>query len=519
MLGTTFNWFKNEAKGEAHLRTTEYSVPSSIAEHINFVSPTLKFPGLTALRSNIKEIGSDNAVATFMEWVASLDDPLSSLTTVPSDVVCSQSITPQCILGLYNVHYGAKKNTKLAYGSFLNEFARYKDLASFESTIAPYASGANFSVTQFNGGGNDQSSSSDSTEANLDNQYLIGVGYPIPVTEYSTAGCGPIVPDQDEAAGSCGNEPYSDFVTALSKLSDSQLPQTLSISYGEDEQTWPKAEATQICNEFMKLGARGVSIMFSSGDSGPGATCENNDGTKQQFVPAFPAGCPYVTTVGATHQVKPEVVASFSGGGFSNYFAQPSYQKTAVAGYIKALNGQFSKYYNASGRAYPDVAAQGVNFLVVDKGTTEPVSGTSASSPTFAAIIALLNSARASSGLAPLGFLNPLVYNNTAAFNDITSGSSSGCSSGKTISGAGFKAVTGWDAATGVGTPDFGKLLAVVAPKQCNVGGVIANPSSSTCANAAAQSTVSVGSKTTLATVKTASTTKMVTKPTSQSSS
>jgi len=461
-------------------------------------------------------VGSDEAVSTYLEWAASTRDIDA---VVPPNSVCSKSITPQCLLGLYNVHYGASaNNSKLAYASFLDQYARYADLGIFETSIAPYAAGKNFSVIEFAGGLNDQGSPNSSIEANLDNQYTISVGYPVPVTEFSTAGCGPLIPDPNEAAGSCGNEPYADFLNGILALPNSQLPQTLSISYGEDEQTWPLAEATAVCNNFMKLGARGVSIMFSSGDSGPGAICEDNTGSRSIFTPNFPASCPYVTTVGATQNVAPERVAGFSGGGFSNYFAQPTYQTGAVASYLaKSAGSRFAQYFNKTGRAYPDVAAQGVNFMIVDKGAPTAVGGTSASSPTFAGVVALLNSARASKGIAPLGFLNPFLYRQAAAFNDITVGTSVGCSAGKVINGAGFAATTGWDAATGLGTPDFGKLLAAAAPAACNVGGVIANPSISTCAGAKA-TTVRMASQTTLVTsAKMRTTTVTGTKPTATS--
>ena len=49
-----------------------------------------------------------------------------------------------------------------------------------------------------------------------------------------------------------------------------------------------------------------------------------------------------------------------SGGGFSNYFKQPSYQSEAVAGYLKIFGNEYSRFYNSSGRAYPDIAAYGV---------------------------------------------------------------------------------------------------------------------------------------------------------------
>ncbi len=76
------------------------------------------------------------------------------------------------------------------------------------------------------------------------------------------------------------------------------------------------------------------------------------------------------------------------------------------------------------------------------------VGGTSASSPTFAAVIALVNDALIARGRPALGFLNPWIYGGAyKALTDMTSGSSIGCNS------SGFPAEVGWDAVTGYGTP------------------------------------------------------------------
>jgi subtilase family serine protease len=69
-----------------------------------------------------------------------------------------------------------------------------------------------------------------------------------------------------------------------------------------------------------------------------------------------------------------------------------------------------AEYYNASGRALPDVSALSTNFEVVIQGLWGPISGTSAAAPTFAAIVTLLNDARYQAGKGPLGFLNPFLY-------------------------------------------------------------------------------------------------------------
>jgi tripeptidyl-peptidase-1 len=159
-----------------------------------------------------------------------------------------------------------------------------------------------------------------------------------------------------------------------------------------------------------------------------------------------------ITSVGGTTSL-PETAASFSGGGFSNYFPMPAYQAAQVKVYTAGLSASYAGLYNASGRAYPDVAAYGA-VEIVNGGASTPVVGTSCSSPIFASVIGLLNDALISAGKPPLGFLNPWLYSTAAsALTDITSASNYGCSTSP-----GFSAKAGWDPVTGLGTPNFAKL-------------------------------------------------------------
>ena len=134
------------------------------------------------------------------------------------------------------------------------------------------------------------------------------------------------------------------------------------------------------------------------------------------FLPQFPSSCPYVTSVGATRNFDPEVAAFdprfstpfYSGGGFSNYFPRPSYQDAAIPYYLSTFVGNetYKGLYNVSGRGIPDIAASGQNFSTVWNGTVTPVDGTSAATPTAAAIFALVNDALIAAGKPPMGFLN-----------------------------------------------------------------------------------------------------------------
>lgn len=83
-------------------------------------------------------------------------------------------------------------------------------------------------------------------------------------------------------------------------------------------------------------------------------------------------------------------------------------------------------------------------------------AGTSASAPIFSSIINRINEERIAAGKGPVGFLNPTMYANPDAFNDITTGYNLGCNAA-----VGFNATPGWDPVTGLGTPNYPKLLDV----------------------------------------------------------
>lgn len=199
---------------------------------------------------------------------------------------------------------------------------------------------------------------------------------------------------------------------------------------------------SNLCNAYMQLGARGVSVLYASGDGGVSGS---QDETCTWFVPTFPSGkamypppwyhifnpsehislvCPFVTSVGSTSGIS-ETAAPFTSGGFSNIFNTPSFQSDAVNAYITSLGSSYYGDYDIAGRAYPDVAAQGTSFEIMVDGIAEAVSGTSASSPVFASVIALLNDRLLAAGKPTLGFLNPFLYSakGQAALNDITTGS------------------------------------------------------------------------------------------------
>ena len=146
-----------------------------------------------------------------------------------------------------------------------------------------------------------------------------------------------------------------------------------------------------------------------------------------------------MTSVGATTGV-PETSASFSSGGFSNFFGTPSYQVAVVDAYLTKLGNTNAGKFNRSGRAFPDIAAMGDNVEIVFQQQAGLVAGTSCSSPIFASIIALINDQLVAAGKPVLGYLNPFLYGPAApTFTDITTGNNPGCNTN------GFPAEAGWD--------------------------------------------------------------------------
>ncbi|KAJ5166607.1 RmlC-like cupin [Penicillium canariense] len=144
--------------------------------------------------------------------------------------------------------------------------------------------------------------------------------------------------------------------------------------------------------------------------------------------------------------------------------------QTYLDHYISPKTQQYySHYTNFTGRGFPDVAAHSFYpYIEVVKGGEKALSGgTSAAAPIFAGIISLLNDARLRAGKPVLGFLSPFFYSQGyKALNDKVAAGSYGCDGsvdgGLVIPYAHWNATRGWDPVTGLGTPDFQKLKAMV---------------------------------------------------------
>ncbi|GAB7354905.1 hypothetical protein MBLNU459_g5537t1 [Dothideomycetes sp. NU459] len=483
LLDATYSEYRH-TDGSTLVRAPEWSLPVHLHEHIDVIQPTTSFFRLSKRATDFKPEAGDISWHGENWWKGPYPNPPTSGGLCNITAVCNvtgtnlagatvTATTLECLRCLYGtINYVPKvpEQNMIGVTNYLNETQKRSDIQLYLEKFRPEAAGVayEFPIIVVADGQDDQGpytteqiEDAHNLEGDLDGEVVLGISWPTKFMSWVTGGSPPFIVDLNTPTDT--NEPYLTWLEYV--LAQETLPQVISSSYGDDEQTVPYSYAKRACDGFMQLGARGITVLFSSGDSGVGAngTCYSNTNTsKAMFVPDFPASCPWVTAVGGTQGFEPETAVSRfgSGAGFSNYFGMPAYQTGAVEGYLGKIGSLYAGLYNRSGRAYPDVAAQGNHDVIVWAGNITTIGGTSASSPTFAAVITLVNDALIAAGKPPLGFLNPWLYGGAyKALTDITSGSSIGCDT------SGFPAEVGWDAVTGFGTPNFGKLVAAAFHK------------------------------------------------------
>jgi len=524
LLKTKFHIWEHLPTGRANIACDEYHVPEHVTEHVDYITPGIKL--FTAggqerereetLEKRIMDVtqnkdkDKDKKKKPTPPPMKPLPISIDAVKASPDLSICDAVATPDCIAALYNIPKGTKKAKGNELGIFedLGDVYSQADLDLFFKSVASYIpAGTHPELRAIDGAVAPVAVTAAGAESDLDFE----ISYPIiwpqgavlfqtddPVYEANYTFNGFLNNFLDaidgsycdySAYGETGNSPedppYPDPAPGGYKgnlqCGIYKPTNVISISYGGQEPDLPASYQQRQCNEFMKLGLQGVSILVSSGDSGVQARGANGclGPANRIFNPDFPATCPYITTAGATYlppgaDVKKDsevAVTRFpSGGGFSNIYPIPSYQQKALDNYFANLNPTVAAYpyyettnnqaiganngiYNRLGRGYPDISAVGDNVLIYNKGRPTLIGGTSASSPAFAAILTRINEERIAKGKKTVGFVNPVLYAHPEVLNDITVGNNSGCGT------PGFFAQKGWDPVTGLGTPDYPKLL------------------------------------------------------------
>mmetsp|Transcript_5489 Transcript_5489/g.9571 ORF Transcript_5489/g.9571 Transcript_5489/m.9571 type:complete len:565 (-) Transcript_5489:41-1735(-) len=363
------------------------------------------------------------------------------------------SVDPKVIETAYKVSgvtpTGSDKNRQ-AVVEFQGQLLSQSDLTQFFKQFVPNAKSGDDKVYKYVG----DNQSGEGVEANLDIQYIMGVAPGIKTEAWQYAG-------QDFCSD------LKQWTTQL--IGTTNPPNVFSVSYGwQGDMSQIGCSTSQIASidaDFKTISAAGVTIIFASGDSGSGYT--SFFGSDVKLYSSWPASSDWVTAVGATGFINQDptqgesATTQFgSGGGFSRIVTPaPEWQSSAISTFYKEeTKAPPQSEYGYGGRGTPDVAALGEGFQVVIGGGVEPVGGTSAAAPTFAALTSLVNEARVQAGKKPLGNLNKWIYSNTDMFTDVTVGNNRISRQGVTVPD-GFDCVKGWDPVTGWGTVDFPKFL------------------------------------------------------------
>ncbi|KAE8441402.1 hypothetical protein EG329_004991 [Mollisiaceae sp. DMI_Dod_QoI] len=533
--------------GDVRIGCDEYHLPIHVSRHVDFVKPGVKLSAPLKKRQIEKRSslwgpprGGHGPPHVHPPHYPGWHMPPGAHGLPPDLQNCGVNITPTCIKALYDLptaHLSQPENVMGLYETY-DAFSQGDISLFFENYAKNVPANTSPKVISVDGGTAPVAPSDvrNGAESDIDLDLSISLIYPQSVTVYQvddlpnssgeTNVAGFLNTFLDSVDGSyCG---YSAFgITGDSPGIDAsypdstpggykghlecgtyQLTRVVSISYGESEIDLPKPYVERQCNEIMKLGLQGHSILVASGDYGVASFPDSNGNAEgclsapgmngTIYNPDYPSGCPYITVVGATRLYPNDTVndpesamqvnlTAFNiatgsgptsppydffatGGGFSNYFTPPSYQAKAVASYLKedlpfqslpyyevnddATNiGQNGGVYNRIGRGYPDVSANGAFLLTFVNLTSGTYFGTSLASPIFGAVITLINEERTIVGKGPIGFINPALYENPSVLNDITNGSNPNCGS------QGFQTSKGWDPVTGLGTPNYPRML------------------------------------------------------------
>jgi len=251
----------------------------------------------------------------------------------------------------------------------------------------------------------------------------------------------------------------ANILDGYNRIATDNLAKQVSTSWGAPESQESRALLNGENAAFQQMAAQGQSMFSATGDNGA-----YDDGLSPSV--DDPGSQPYVTSVGGT------TLTSGAGGAYESETTWSDATDTSVSTLGSGGGGGFSMIWpvpdyqaglqtRPTGRSVPDVALNGdpqTGYSIYYKGAWQVYGGTSTGGPLWAGFTALVNSRRAASGLGPVGFLNPPLYQIGASaaypgdFHDITRGDN-----------LFYPARTGYDNATGLGTPVGDALLNTLA--------------------------------------------------------
>ena len=257
--------------------TVGYALPAVLHPRIQTVAPTTYFPFARGMHQTPRVRPFEGATA--------------QAEAVSGDVVAARQvpgITPSVLRWLYGTaeyRPAATDRNKIGILGIENEYPSRQDLTSFMTRYRPEGADAAFTVVQWNDGEYNPWNPADG--ANVGVQYATAMAYPTPVIFYSVGG----VKRWGRNLKATDGDMYREWLRNL--LRESEIPQTISISYGHNEQGLPANYERSLCRLFAQLGLRGVTVLVASGMDGVGAGNCRNAGGNVKFITEFPSSCTF----------------------------------------------------------------------------------------------------------------------------------------------------------------------------------------------------------------------------------
>jgi kumamolisin len=396
------------------------------------------YPG-GSYRGWIGTLSMPSELAEIVEAVLGLDDrpvAVPHFRPLPAGKSPEQatSFTPLQVAGLYNFPAGTGQGECVGIIE-LGGGEQMADLATYFSELG-IDPAPTVTIVSVDGGQNQPTGDPDGPDGE--------VALDIEVV-------GALVPEANIAVYFAPNTDagFMDSITTAIHDTTNQ-PSVISISYGGPESGWMPQALMAFDQALQDAVVLGVTICVASGDSGSSDGVDDGGDHVD-----FPASSPHVLACGGTSlSVSGNIITEESvwndgaqggagGGGVSTVFALPSWQQGLQVTLTEGGTEQLAM------RGVPDVAGDAdpeTGYQVRIDGMDTVIGGTSAVAPLYAALIARINAALGS----PIGFINPTLYAAPDAFNDITIGDNGD-----------FAASPGWDACTGLGSPDGTDIAAL----------------------------------------------------------
>jgi subtilase family serine protease len=317
---------------------------------------------------------------------------------------------------------------------------------------------------------------------------------------HATAPMANIILVTTPTAETLGAQGFHDMMNAEQYVVDHHLAAVISQSFGSAEGAFGSNQSLlNLRYAFVDAQANHVTVLASSGDGGS-ANPQKQPPKNPVVIPypsvGWPASDPLVTAVGGTYlctdataTTGPASVDSTSppsacqnnvsqrevgwidsGGGYSTIFSRPDFQNTLPPGSTYVGSSAGAPGPNSNMRGVPDISYQAsarTGVLVSDTvdGGWFIVGGTSCGSPQWAGLVAMADQIAHGAGHGDIGYMNPDLYqiasNSTDYANDFYDVTAGNNQANPSIPG--YSNSTGWDAVTGLGSPNAANLLPALA--------------------------------------------------------